>query len=130
MRIEHTGYMVEDPPLVAAWYVQHLGFQVARQLPARPFTTFLVDASGHGMIEIYNNPAAHMPNYRAQDPLVLHMAFAVTNGLITAERDRLLAAGATIVSDLTTTASGDQLVMLRDPWGFAIQLVERKEALR
>jgi catechol 2,3-dioxygenase-like lactoylglutathione lyase family enzyme len=130
MRIEHTGYMVEDPPRVAAWYVQHLGFRVARQLPARPFTTFLVDASGQGMVEIYNNPAAQVPDYRSLDPLILHLAFDVANEPILAARDRLLAAGATIASDVVTTASGDRLVMLRDPWGFAVQLVERKEALR
>ncbi len=130
MRIEHTGYMVEDPPVVAAWYCRNLGFRIARKLEKRPFTHFLVDASGHGMIEIYNNPAAQTPDYRSMDPLVLHLALDVENEPLTAVRERLLAAGATVVKDVVTTADGDRLVMLRDPWGFAVQLVERKEALR
>jgi glyoxylase I family protein len=130
MRIEHTGFQVENPPQVAAWYCSNLGFHVARKLEARPFTTFLVAEDGQGMLEIYNNPAAAVPDYGAQNPLMLHLAFDVGAEPIMAARDRLLAAGATIASDLVTTGSGDRLIMLRDPWGLAVQLVQRKEALR
>ena len=129
MRIEHTGFPVGDPLQVAPWYCAHLGFRVARQMKTSPFTTFLVDASGHSMVEMYNNPAVAVPDYRSMNPLLLHVAFAVDDEPIAQVRDRLLAAGATIVTDLTTTAGGDQLVMLRDPWGLAIQLVQRKAAL-
>jgi uncharacterized glyoxalase superfamily protein PhnB len=41
------------------------------------------------------------------------------------DRDRLVSAGATVVEDLTTSPVGDLLVMLRDPWAFAFQLVKR-----
>ena len=33
--------------------------------------------------------------------------------------------GAKVVEDLVTTPGGDELVMLRDPWGIAVQLVRR-----
>jgi glyoxylase I family protein len=123
------GLQVEDPPKFAAWYCQHLGFRVVRQMTTSPFTTFLMETWGDGMIEIYNNPAAPLPDYRALDPLILHLAFDVEHEDILAARERLLAAGATIARDVVTTASGDRLIMLRDPWGLAIQLVARKEAL-
>lgn len=129
MKIEHTGFPVQDPPAVAAWYCTHLGFRIARRVAERPWTTFLVDAAGHGTLEIYNNPAAPVPNYAGMDPLLLHIAFDVESEPISALRDRLLAAGATIARDLVMTAGGDNLIMLRDPWGLAIQLVQRKEAL-
>lgn len=129
MRIEHTGLQVADPPQMAEWYCRHLGFRIARRLETRPFTTFLIETWGDGMIEIYNNPAAPLPDYRALDPLVLHLAFDVEHEDILAVRDRLLAAGATIARDVVTTPTGDRLVMLRDPWGLAIQLVARKEAV-
>jgi glyoxylase I family protein len=80
------------------------------------------------MIEVYNNPAAPLPDYHGLDPLVLHLAFDVEHEDILAVRDRLLAAGATIARDVVTTPAGDRLVMLRDPWGLAIQLAQRKEA--
>jgi glyoxylase I family protein len=130
MKIEHVGYMVQEPIRVAEWYCHNLGFRVARGMQVSPFTHFLVDEAGQGVLEIYNNPAASMPDYAAQDPLVFHVAFDTQTESIQAVRDRLLAAGATLYSDLGTTPAGDQLVMLRDPWGLAIQLAQRKTPLR
>ena len=126
MKIEHIGYMVQDPIQVAAWYCQNLGFRVARGMQTSPFTHFLVDASGNGMLEIYNNPAAPVPDYASMDPLVLHIAFEINQESIESARDRLLTAGASLYSDLGVTPAGDQLVMLRDPWGMALQLANRK----
>jgi glyoxylase I family protein len=126
MKIEHVGYMVQDPIRVAYWYCQYLGFRVARGMQVSPFTHFLVDAGGNGMLEIYNNPVAQVPDYAAMDPLVFHVAFDIGSEAMEAARDRLLAGGATVYSDLATTPAGDQLIMLRDPWGLAIQLAKRK----
>lgn len=123
LRIEHVGYMVSDPPAVARWYCEHLGFRIARQMQQSPWTTFLADSSGRVMLEIYNNPKATVPDYASIDSLVLHVAFAVDD--VAAQRDRLLNAGATAEGDMMTIACGDQLAMLRDPWGFAIQLARR-----
>ena len=123
MRLEHVAWQVEDPVAVAAWYGQHLGFTVRRKVDQPPYPHFIADASGAVMIELYHNPALPVPDYRAQDPLLLHLAFVVTD--LPAERARLLAAGATIAADTVTTPAGDQLLMLRDPWGFPVQLVTR-----
>jgi catechol 2,3-dioxygenase-like lactoylglutathione lyase family enzyme len=126
MKIEHVGYMVQDPIRVAEWYCQNLGFRVARGMQVPPFTHFLVDAEGQGMLEIYNNSAARVPDYASMDPLVFHVAFNIGAEAIESVRDRLLAAGAAIYSDLALTPAGDQLIMLRDPWGMALQLAKRK----
>lgn len=123
MRMEHVAYSVENPAEVAAWYVKNLGMKIVRKMDDRPWMHFLADASGNILIELYNNPKVKVPDYRGMDPLLLHLAF--TAGDIVKDRDRLLAAGATIADDLTTTPAGDQLVMLRDPWGFAVQLTKR-----
>lgn len=127
IRIEHVAWQVEDPTAVAAWYGSHLGFTILRKIGPPAHTHFLADGSGNAVIEIYNNPKASMPDYRAMDPLHLHLAFAVDDP--SRERDRLLRAGATIVEDMVTTPSGDVLIMLRDPWGFAVQLVKRKSPM-
>ena len=124
IRIEHVAWQVEDPIAVAAWYGSHLGFTVLRKIGPPAHTHFLADCSVNAVIEIYNNPMASMPDYRTMDTLHLHLAFAVEDPA--GERDRLLRAGATVCEDLVTIPSGDQLVMLRDPWGFAVQLVKRK----
>lgn len=123
MIVEHVAWMVEDPLKVAEWYTNHLGFRVVRRLTERPWTHFLLAPGDAMMVEVYNNPLAEVPDYAAQDALVLHLAFGVDD--VPAERDRLLAAGATIDTDCQVTADGDTICMMRDPWGFAIQLVKR-----
>ena len=123
MRIEHLGYQVADPAAVAAWYVTNLGFTIKRHMTEPPYTHFLADAGGQVLIEFYSNPIAPVPDYANQHYLVLHLAFSVDD--IAADRARLLAAGATVEDELQTIPSGDQILMLRDPWGFCVQLVKR-----
>lgn len=127
MRIEHIGYTVPDPVQAAQWYVDHLGFQIRRRQTQSPWTHFLADAAGQVMIEIYNNPRVPPPDYRAMDPLLFHLAFTVDD--VATERQRLLDAGATAEGEITVIACGDQLAMLRDPWGLALQLVKRAEPM-
>lgn len=43
--------------------------------------------------------------------------------------ERLQKAGATIAVETTITPLGDELVMLRDPWGMAFQLCNRATRL-
>jgi uncharacterized glyoxalase superfamily protein PhnB len=123
LQVEHTAWQIQDPTSVAKWYVENLGFKVLRKLDVSPFTHFLVDASGRVVVEMYNNPAAAVPDYPKLNPLHLHLAFAAEN--LEQERDRLLKAGATIAENMITTPAGDKLIMLRDPWGFPVQLCKR-----
>ena len=123
MRIEHVALNVADPLKVADWYVENLDMRVVRGLKEAPYTHFLADSEGRGMIEIYHNPAASLPDYPTMHPLTLHIAFAVAD--MDTTRGRLLASGASAEGDVTHLANGDQLAMLRDPWGVAIQLVRR-----
>ena len=127
MRIEHVAWNVVDPVAVAGWYAAHLGMKVVRHGPPPINAQFIADATGNVMLEIYSNAAAHVPDYASQDPLILHLAFMVDD--IAATRDRLLAAGATVHTDIDTLDNGDQLAMLRDPWGLALQLVHRAESM-
>ena len=122
MKIEHVAFNVSSPVEMAAWYTQHLGLQVVRKLDAAPHTHFLADDSGAVMIEIYNNPADQVPPYAAMHPLLLHLAFVSDKP--EAKQAELVAAGASFVDEVRT-ADGSHLVMLRDPWGLAIQLCKR-----
>ncbi len=123
MKIEHFALQVSDPAAMAAWYVKHLGCSLARSGGEPSFMHFVRDSSGTVMIELYCNPRVAVPNYEAMDPLLLHIAWLSPDPA--ADRDRLLEVGATLADDLTTTPAGDQLVMLRDPWNIALQLVKR-----
>lgn len=127
MRLEHVAIQVPDPAAMADWYVEHLGCSVARQAGEPSFARFLKDGSGASMIEIYRSPLAAVPDYHRVHPQVLHLAFYSEDPA--ADRDRLAAAGATLVDDVTTSPAGDRLVMLRDPWGVPLQLVRRAERM-
>ena len=122
MIFEHFALNVPDAAAMASWYVQHLHMQIVRAVPSAPHTHFLADATGRVVMEIYSNTAAPIADYTAQDPLCLHIAFAVDDAAAT--RDDLLAKGATLVVNQILD-DGSLLVMLRDPWGVALQLCQR-----
>jgi glyoxylase I family protein len=127
MNIEHVALQVPDPAAMADWYVQHLGCSIKRSAGEPSFVRFLMDGSGDAMVELYRNPRVSVPDYRTMDPMLMHIAFVSADPR--ADRDRLVAAGASVADDHTRTPAGDELVMLRDPWGIALQLVKRADPM-
>ena len=121
MKLEHIALNVADPVALADWYCRNLGFTIAKKVETAPFMHFLRDPSGM-MLEIYLNPPGQVPDYASMDPLLMHIAFASEN--LPVDRDALVAAGATLVFE-QTLADGSLIGMFRDPWGIAIQLVQR-----
>ncbi len=127
MKIEHIALNVKEPVKMAWWYVSQLNMQVVKAVKEAPYIHFLADETGQSMIEIYNNPIAPIPDYPAMKSLELHIAFAVND--IEATRTRLIAAGATAEGDINQLPNGDQLTMLRDPWGVPLQLAKRAKPM-
>jgi catechol 2,3-dioxygenase-like lactoylglutathione lyase family enzyme len=125
MKLEHFALQVPDPVAMADWYVKHLGCAIVRSDEGSPYGRFL--NVGGVLFEIYCNPKASVPNYKAIEPLHLHVAFSSDN--LVADRDRLVKAGAKVVSDVATTPGGDEIMMLRDPWELPLQFVKRKERM-
>lgn len=122
MKLEHLALNVTDPVAMAAWYEEHLGLKIVRKIEAAPYTHFLSESGGTMMLEIYNNPADQVPSYAEMDPLLIHVAFVSADP--GADKAALVAAGATVVNDQHLD-DGSHLVMMRDPWGLAIQLCKR-----
>ena len=122
MKFEHFALNVPAPREMAAWYVAHLGLKILRHCTTGSLAHFLADDSDRVFFELYHNPAAPVPDYAAQPPLVFHFAFASADAK--AARAALVAAGATLLTE-ETLADGSVLVMLRDPWGVALQLCQR-----
>jgi uncharacterized glyoxalase superfamily protein PhnB len=61
------------------------------------------------------------------NPLSLHIAFMVDD--VKAITSKLIGAGATIAVDINTTPAGDELIILRDPWGVPIQFLKRAKPM-
>jgi glyoxylase I family protein len=121
-RPEHIAFNVADPAAVAKWYCDHLGMKVVRKSPPPSNTHFIGDSAGNMLLELYNNPSAPIPDYASFSHMAMHLAFMVDD--VNAIRDSLMAAGAKLVED-TVITTGDQVLILRDPWGLAIQFVKR-----
>ena len=122
MKMEHVALNVSDPVAIAAWYREHLGFEIARGMTTPPYTHFLRERSGTLMLEVYHNPPDQVPLYSQMNPLLLHLAFVSADP--DADKSRLLAAGATLLEE-QHLADGSHIVTMRDPWGLAIQLCKR-----
>lgn len=122
MKIEHIAFNVADPVAMAEWYVKNLGLEIVRHIPSPTQTHFLADDTGATVIEIYCNPPDQVPDYAAMNPLLFHLAFVSASP--EDDRTRLLGAGASSVDELKLP-DGSHLVMLRDPWGVALQLCKR-----
>lgn len=105
------------------WYVENLGLTVVRKLEddARHIH-FLGDDTGRVFLELYSNPVAPYPDYAAAHPQVLHVAFYAPDAA--AVQARLVAAGARPFSD-ETLPDGTRLIVVRCPWGIAVQLCQR-----
>jgi len=121
MQLEHSAFNVPDPAAMADWYVAHLGLRIVHRGPAPVHARFVADADGR-MIEIYRNPPDDVPDHAQRDPLQFHLGW--TSADPAADAARLVAAGATLL-DETHLPDGAHLVMLRDPWGVALQLCRR-----
>ncbi len=126
MKIEHLAFNVADPLAMAAWYGEQLGLTVALHLPGPTETHFLADSSGQTVLEIYHNPPDEVPDYAAMDPLLFHVAFVSESPAD--DSARLIAAGASPVDEIQRP-DGTHIIMLRDPWGLALQLCKRPTAL-
>ena len=121
MNIEHTAVNVESPVEVAKWYVENLGLRIVFSMKEAPFTHFLADENGC-MIELYGNKQADIFDYKNMHPLMLHLAFVSENP--DNDRERLEKAGASYIEEVKLP-DGSHLVMMRDPWGLAIQFCKR-----
>ena len=127
MYIEHIALNIPEPVKAAEWYCTNLDMEIIRSYPEPPYIHFIADKEHKGVLEIYSNPVAPLPDYPEMHPVVLHIAFEVDD--IEGKLAQLVAAGATMEGEITPNAVGDQLVFLRDPWGVSLQLVKRAQPL-
>ena len=122
MNIEHFALHVREPAEMAKWYVAHLGMKIVKKRDESPYTTFLSDTDNNVMVEIYCHPEIEVLDYRSMSPSVVHLAF--TDNDPDATRARLIAVGAELLEEVNLQ-DGSRLVMMRDPWGLAIQFCKR-----
>ncbi|NJM41410.1 MAG: VOC family protein [Anaerolineae bacterium] len=114
---------MSDARAVVDWYVKTLGLVIKRQMTEAPYTTFLADPDGNMMFEFYQQDVP-VHDFSTIPAFSLHTAFLVDD--VENTRAQWIAGGGKADGDITTTPAGDRLTFVRDPWGFTLQLVQRK----
>lgn len=122
MTFEHFAINISNPHKFVEWYVTNCNLKIIKSLDNPPYTHFLADSAGKSFIEIYSNPTAKIPDYSSLHPLEFHFAFAVED--VNSSKDKLIAAGAKLIEDVILD-DGSHLLMFRDPFGIALQIVKR-----
>jgi catechol 2,3-dioxygenase-like lactoylglutathione lyase family enzyme len=127
MKIEHVGICVPAPVSMGYWYRDHLGFEMLMQAgDDRDGVSFISDGEGT-VLELGRLPEGPPLEARSLAPLQLHIA--VDCDVPVREAERLVAAGATLVGESPRNSYPGEKVLVRDPWGFVLQLVNRKRKL-
>ncbi len=122
MIFEHFALNVEGPINTAEWYVNNLQLRVIKKIDKPPHTHFLADSTGRVIMELYNNSAAKIPDYKNAHLLEFHFAFMVEDA--ESLKNKLILAGAKLEEDLKLE-DGSHLSTLRDPFGLCVQLCQR-----
>jgi catechol 2,3-dioxygenase-like lactoylglutathione lyase family enzyme len=127
IRFEHLALNVPDPQSMANWYVENLGMKILRQGGAPSYTQFVADEGKHMMFELSGNPAAPVPDFSTWNTVSLHIAFVVED--VRSFRTGLIVAGASLAEEIRESSTRDDVLVLRDPLGLAIQFIKRSEPL-
>ncbi|HTY35972.1 MAG TPA: VOC family protein [Bacteroidota bacterium] len=127
IRLEHIALNTNDPRSAANWYCENLGLAVVREGAGLSLTRFVADEGKNMMLEFSTNAQAAIPDLAKLNTVSFHVAFVVDD--VRAMRTGLIEAGATLAEELRETNSGDQVLVLRDPWGMPIQFIQRVEPL-
>jgi catechol 2,3-dioxygenase-like lactoylglutathione lyase family enzyme len=128
MKIEHIGFLVPAPVSMGKWYCEHLGFRLLRAAgDDNAGGVFLKDDDSGAVLEFCKVAGKRLADYRVMDPLQAHLAIESPDPYALAER--LTAAGATVVEQTPNTPGSTRIVLVRDPWGFVLQLINRVDTL-
>jgi catechol 2,3-dioxygenase-like lactoylglutathione lyase family enzyme len=128
VRIEHIGMCVPAPISMGNWYRDHLGFEILRSVgDDAEGVSFIVDSAGRTVLELGKLAERPPLDPRSLAPLQLHIAIDCDDP--TTEAQRLAAAGAELIGESPRNAYPGEKLLVRDPWGFVIQLLNRQSKL-
>ena len=129
MKIEHIGICVDEPISMGIWYRDNLGFEIIRADGDDTFgVSFLRDRKDGTVIEIAKIPESTALDIGKQVPLQFHIAIDCEDPQ--SEADRLLSAGAEWIGESLYNSYPGEKLLLRDPWGYTIQLLNRQTTLQ
>ncbi len=128
MNVEHIGLCIDHPISVAEWWVAHLGFKFLRKLGTDDHGAAFI-ADPHGVV-IEFGKLEEVPSLDLSRLQSIQLHFAMECNDPVQEAERLVKEGATSVGESPRNAYKNEKVIIRDPWGNCIQLINRQDKLR
>ncbi len=128
MNIEHIGICVTAPISMGKWYRDNLGFRIIRSAgDDTDGVSFVIDGESNTILELGKLPEGPPLDGRSLLPLQLHIAIECEDP--TTEAERLIDVGAELVGESPRNKYKGEKILIRDPWGYTIQLVNRENKL-
>ena len=127
LRPDHLELNVVDTREKAKWYVDNLNFKIISHSDGPSYNMFISDTDENIMLELNQDSNSPMLEFDKIDYNSFHLAFSVED--MVSIKEKLIKAGAKLAEDIKRTAVGDQILMLRDPWGQPIQFVKRAKPM-
>jgi hypothetical protein len=128
LNIEHIGICVTAPISMGVWYRDNLGFKIIRSVgDDADGVSFVADRKDGTILELGKLPEGPPLDGRRLLPLQLHIAIECENP--STEAERLINAGAELVGESPRNTYQGEKILIRDPWGYTIQIVNRKNKL-
>ncbi len=110
------------------WYRDNLGFRIIRSAgDDTDGVSFVIDGESNTILELGKLPEGPPLDGRSLLPLQLHIAIECEDPA--AEVERLIKAGAELVGESPRNKYKGEKILIRDPWGYTIQLVNRENKL-
>ena len=124
MKIEHIGFCVKEPISIGHWYAENLGLRIIRELGDNSDgVVFLRDNSSGSIIEFgrIKDVEPFVPQY--SNPIQIHIAFECDDPYKTALL--LQTKGGILVGESQRAEAKNERYIVKDPWGYTIQLINR-----
>jgi hypothetical protein len=129
LKIEHIGICVTAPISMGEWYRENLGFKIIQSAgDDNDGVSFIADDEGSVILEFGKLPEGPPLDGRSLVPLQLHIAVECEHP--SAEAERLISSGAELLGESPRNGYKGEKILIRDPWGYTIQLVNRQNKLR
>ena len=115
------------PVSMGNWYRDNLGFSILWQAGNDTDGVSFISDNDGTVLELGKLPAGPPLDPYSLEPLQLHIAIECNNP--THQAERLIAVGAELIGESPRNSYQGEKILVRDPWGFVIQLINRATPL-
>jgi len=110
------------------WYEENLGFKIIHTHGNdKDGVNFLYDEKSGFLLELFRSPDAGILEFSYMRPITFHLAIDCKDPLALAKQ--LESHGAKIIEGSHNIDHDSEKILIKDPWGMTLQLINRNKKL-